>query len=333
MSTIGGFAALRERMKERMRQGGGGGGGGPRIHVPEFRLFDSPEERKAVIWFVGAQSSPYVYEAHRVKVAREGRKPKYEKFRCALDKAPTCAWCDRSASSDAVARPSAHAAFTVIDTRWVIQAPWIRDGEVVKKSDGSQVMVQKPCKQGTPGAERAGRKAWYLSVRYAETLDTQATEVAQRCANCWNPDPEECGLIEHLAWECAKCSHRVTTHGDYAGLSAVKCPRCKFEGRLREVVECSKCDSPRRVSYGDGPWVVTKSGSQKNTNWNFQFLGLKEPPEWILDYEPLDFDQILTPTSPERVAAIMGEKRRNNTQSYDDYTGGYEEPSGDDDVY
>lgn len=200
---------------------------------------------------------------------------------------------------------------------------------IVQNGDrkGQPFMVDKPCSPKTPGAVLAGLKAAAFSTRYAETLDGVVVDIAQKCSTCWSTagtDDDAIGVIEHVSWVCPHCATpRAVADHEYR--NEFSCKKCKKVGVSVEVVSCSnECEKPRRTGMGDGPWEITKTGSQKSTNYNFVFVGVREPPEVVIDATPLNLAKIYAGWAPKRVAAFLkipnthGGGAMANTTSYED---------------
>lgn len=205
---------------------------------------------------------------------------------------------------------SERAAFNLIDCRFM----HVEESKTEKTKRGdkpkriytacTEDLTCKGCRRKLP-KERGGQKYWEMALSHAATLDTVNTQLSKKCKACGGQ-----GRISVVSYECSNCAASIEftppEEGDEE--ARVTCGSCREEITPVELIQCSNgCDWPERGSITDVNIEVTRTGSDKQTQYNFvPQLPFTEPEDWMHECQPYDFKVVFRPQTPEQQAKLLG---------------------------
>jgi len=185
-----------------------------------------------------------------------------------------------------------------------------------------------------------GLEAKDEGVKYVSFADTHAggvvacaERVSKRCGFCG------IGFVKNAGWQCANpdCGEPLTYTPPPIPAPenwdpAITCPACKVRNRPEELVTCNKgCAAPRRCQLHDVDVIVTRTGGDKSTSYQFSEQFPAEPlpaalmklklPNYELAFKPKDINEqcrvrglVQNPFTGQGVSAPPQQQ----TQGYDD---------------
>ena len=259
------------------------------MRARDMRLVKSGDT--AVLWFVGCEpDEPRKALVHTVSLG--GNKG----FSYELCAGKNCVYCYAAKKNDKrVKKPSNNFYFTVADSRWVHKE---KDEEKSRekgrdvfswndcpRSDDEPNAPCKLCKRKVP-RERGGRKKLRLGLTQAISLDNENTRLRRKCLSCGK------GKVSITGYKRGK---KIIESLDDVDEDE--------HDQYEAVLECSKCDDPQQGSIYACPIRMTRSGTGQTTTYSFtQDDDFQDPPDWVQEIEPFDWDKTNVPRSPENMA-------------------------------
>jgi len=287
---------------------------------------------KAVLWFIGSEpEEPRETLVHTVSPGRN--KFFYEPCAKGHKDHDGCVYCHAVKANDRrTKRPSKNFYFSIADTRWVHKTKNdersekagrdVFDWADCPRTDDEPNTPCKLCKRKVP-RERRGKCKLRLGLTVAIGLNNLNESLKKRCTSCNTgkisivgyrkgkkviPDLEDLDEEEQAGWEA-----------EY---------------------ECSKCDKPSPGSIFAAPITMMRNGTGQATTYVFTREDeFQDPPEWVQELEPLDWDKVLKPRSAENQAKLLdidnpfeegAQPRKRNKSAADEYDED-EDAFGDDD--
>jgi hypothetical protein len=181
-----------------------------------------------------------------------------------------------------------------------------------KKDPDKKVPVLKQCKgRGCEMCEQrvptqfGDRRWWSLGKNHFEDIVEANRKLGKNCS-C------EGGKIDRAGFECSNCgkelllvenSRMTDAKLDIFSQTAQTCRFCHSEGLPKEMLECDKCQNPKRVDlFGSNIWVMTRGEKTSSRvivdEWEFK----ASPREYTGAQDPWDFATLFAPLSPNVAA-------------------------------
>lgn len=305
MGTLNWSEVERSAKEGKKKQGGGG-----------RRLFLATDE-PAEIRFIGlGGDEPFIYKRHF-----DGKTKQY--IVCAEDYAKAgehegCVVCMLAKTlrgkEARVKSPQRLYAVTVFDPRkyhYVESKPEGEQYQPCTKDDGQ-------CRWCNKNNERKINGVRHWSMPEAVILQLRTFErdaLGKRCARC------DGGRIKVTGYECPNCESELEPDDPN---EEVRCITCEKEmgkkpvlRRPKEIIECKNCGPKgRRLTLADAWIAVTKTGSKKQTSYNFSVGDVEKfDPDTFTDefkdlkkIQPIKFDEHpdFEPPSAAEMAAALG---------------------------
>lgn len=174
-----------------------------------------------------------------------------------------------------------------------------------------------------------GLRHWTLSGKAAGQLRLFEQQVlGKNCAVCNG------GKIKVTGYACPTCEEPMDIDDPNEEARCYECSKLAKKQGLknsvvmvypRELIKCSRgCEDPRRFSLADAWVVVTRSGNNQDTSYNFTTYQGDDPVEIPSDIKPIDFrsNRDFKPVPANEQAAAIGVRnpfgnRRNDEDDED----------------
>lgn len=294
MALRRGFAAVREAKKESDANRAAYEG----MRTRDLILREDGEE--AELWFIGTQESePCMVKTHTL---RGVGKVKFRTDICAtgFHGHAGCVYCYMEQRGDKrIGKSRKNGVFTVVDTRFVHkqknEAKTAETGGKYERFDFFECGCSdedpdpsecKYCKRKIPRERRGLCRARY-GIQNLVALD---------------------GLNEGLARKCLNCGGKIkiTSYKNEAGKVLADLEDAEDPEEWTAQYACRKCDDPKPGNIFSCPITVRRNGTGESTSYTFMPGAPDMPPDWVLEFEPLDLPKILVPRSAEKQAELLG---------------------------
>lgn len=299
-----GMRQIKDAVDQTKKDFGGGGW---------MRYFSLGDKESADVIFLGTEDTePSMSREHSIKT-------KSGKFSSIQHREDDCVPCYQNTAGDrTVGRPSVKARFTMFDLRWSKKK---KDPERSEK-EGKERFAYTPLDEKDVTAKgiargihvRRGKCGWRMPSQWAQALEAADALAGRRCKSCGK------GKISVAGYKGAKTR----------GLDDEEIQDLIDSGKLRPVLECSKCDEPVRTSIFNSVVTITRSGLNTSTTYQFA-VGTDDPPELGENGMPdelpeaYDWDAVDGEPSPAAQAQALGVKNpfgkgkgAKDATSYDD---------------
>lgn len=276
-----GMRGIKDAVDQTKKDFGGGGW---------MRYFSLGDGETASVLFLGTpETEPALSREHSIK---DGNK-----FSSIQHRENDCVACHVNTGGDRrVGRPSVRARFTFFDLRWARKR---KDKERSAK-DGQDRYKYEPIEEDVVTDEgirkgvyvRRGKCGWRMPAQWAQALETAEARVNKKCKNCGK------GRISVSGYEGAKTK----------GLDDEEIEELLEKGKIKEVLECSKCDDPERTSVFNSVVEITRSGTKKSTSYQFSVTLDDIPTEGMPEEMPeaYDWDSVDGEPSTSAQAQALG---------------------------
>lgn len=259
-----------------------------------FRFVISDKESVPVRFLIPESGDePYIYKRHYVKnkgyhVCAEDLAEDNKHAGCVI-----CVEAKNQGKKGPVGLSNRAFAFSVYDPRktHVFKEKVAgKDGKESKYHPCADDPTCRWCKKGDVPKVN-GLRHWTLSGKVAQQLETWERQVlGKNCAAC------DRGTIKVTSYVCPKCEAEMEIDDPNEESRCFECSNAsKKKGgpkvvmvHPQEVVVCSRgCDDARRKSLADSWIMVTRSGADQDTSYNFTVT--EEPMEVPSDVKSIDF--------------------------------------------
>jgi hypothetical protein len=221
-----------------------------------------------------------------------------------------CVACYRMQKGDNTIKRSERMDFTIL---WLVD---FHEVEAQSKNNPEKTVKYKEpcegraCKLCEQGKEKVfGDKKWYsLGPNHFKNIINQARLIGSKCA-CG-------GKVERVAFECASCSELLFKIAsskmkdeeiEEFSRSEARCTKCKVEEVPAEVIECSKCQDPKRLGLFDVEVGIMKEGDKQDTVVRITEWDAKPVDEKLAELaKPWDFENVFKQEPHDVIAKKLG---------------------------
>jgi hypothetical protein len=229
-----------------------------------------------------------------------------------------CVLCHANSIGDKrVGRATPKFSFSFFDFRWVKKTRNEKesrkagrdkfDYEVVDDDDVTPAGIRKGI------YKRQGVVACEFPSTHATGLEGVNAQAGRKCKSCGKGKISVDGYEDKNGKPCSKKAAAMEEEELNDALDA---------GVIKEVISCSKCDDPERVSIFNSVVQVGRTGVEIKTSYQFSVDATEDFPEDVEwdKVEPIDFAAIKVPRSQEALAAKLGIKNpfKKKAKSKDD---------------
>lgn len=294
-----------------------------------FRRFKLEDGQSAQVLFISdASKEPFISPEHSFRDKKQ--------FSSIVHRDEDCVACYVNDAGDRrVSRVSHKGCFSLYDLRWarkVINEELskerqkdIYDYKIVDPESMDSDKFKSLKRKGK--IVRMGRCGWDMSNQWMNAILSINAQAGKRCKSCVK------GKITRVGIENAE-GKKIKTRG----IDEEVIERKLAAGKWVEVLECSKCDDPVRMSIFNSIVTVTRTGKDTNTTYQFS-LDSDDIPKDVQELleskdapEPYDWDAIKAEPSTGEQARRLGVRDpfgrgKRDAEDYDD-----DDDDDDDDV-
>lgn len=245
-----------------------------------------------------------------------------------------CVLCEANIEGDKrVGKATEKACFNIYDMRWqkktIDKRRSERDGkerykyETVSEDDVTEAGTRKGI------FVRAGHVCLEYPPMHVAALDATNRQAGRKCKNCGKGKITVSGYKNAEGKIRTKAVEKMTEDEVEDRIS---------RGQLFEVLTCSKCEKPKRVSIFNSVVQIGRSGTGTSTSYQFQVLPDEDIPEDVLqalkDVKLYDWESIKKPKPANVLSTMLGRKQRkvrDEEEEDEDETEDYEEEEADED--